>query len=108
LPRNSGNPPEEGGAFVSVAEAQRRFLTGQMSRKWWYRMAHSGQIVHHRVGDTILFRSEDIERFIARSRRAEEFKPVEAQPAMPLPPAPEPSQRKRRGEDGFFRIFPKR
>ena len=57
LPRNGGKTPEGGGGFVSVAVAQRRFVNGRMSRKWWYRMAQTEQIVHHRVGDTILFRT---------------------------------------------------
>ena len=58
-------------AFVTVTEAQRRYLAGERSKRWWYRMAETGKIAHHRVGDSILFRTEDIEKFIAESRKGE-------------------------------------
>lgn len=43
----------EENAFVTVAEAQHRFLSGERSIRWWYRMAKIGKIVHHRVGESI-------------------------------------------------------
>jgi hypothetical protein len=46
-------------AFVTVAEAQLRYLCGERSKRWWYRMAETGKIAYHRVGDSILFRTDD-------------------------------------------------
>lgn len=98
--------------YVSVAEAQRRFLAGEMSRRWWYRMAKIGKIAHHRVGDSILFRTDDIEKFIADSRKAEPLKtpPTEMAPTMPVvvpPPVKHPPRRKSEDEDVGFQFFPR-
>lgn len=102
---------EEPEDFVTVAEAQRRFLDGKMSRKWWYRMAQTGQIAHHRVGETILFRTEDIEKFIAESRRTEVAETVGAEPASapPIPSSPRSAARKKPNEPvGGYKFFPRR
>jgi len=69
--------------FVTVAEAQRRYLSGEKSRRWWYQMAKIGRIGHHRVGDSILFRTADIEKFIAESRKVEA--PKRSGPNRPRP-----------------------
>jgi len=63
-----GRPHEE--CYVTVAEAHRRYLSGKMSSRWWYRMVQSGRIAHQRIGGAILLRTDDIERFIAESRQA--------------------------------------
>lgn len=70
-------------------------------------MAQTGQIAHHRVGETILFRTEDIEKFIAGSRRVEKVEEAVAEPGVP-PPAAGRRPSKKTWEDGFFRIFPKK
>ena len=48
-----------------MAEAQRRYLARERSKRWWYRLAETGRIAHHRVGDSIFFRPDDIEKFRA-------------------------------------------
>lgn len=40
--RSSVTPAEP--EYISVAEAQRRYLNGEMSRKWWYRIVRDGNI----------------------------------------------------------------
>jgi len=102
---------EEEPEYLSVAEAQRRYLNGEMSRKWWYRIVQTGKIAHHRVGGSVLLRTDDIEEFIARSRQ--EKKPDDVGPA---PVAPEPvtiptevqPRKKQQADPSFFRIFPRR
>jgi hypothetical protein len=109
--RSKAKDAEGQDAFLTVAEAQRRFLSGKMSCRWWYRMATTGQIVHHRVGDKILFQIEDIEKFIAESRRAEEVEDaeVEAPVPLPVPTAPKSSTRKKPGDPvGGFQFFPRK
>lgn len=95
--------------FVTVAEAQRRYLSGERSRRWWYRMASTGQIAHHRVGDSILFRTADIEKFIADSRRAEPADtPPDPAPLIPVQPAPKRRPGEQPDENGVgFRFFPR-
>lgn len=103
-------PIENQSAFVTVAEAQRRYLAGEKSRRWWYRMAKIGKIAHHRVGDSILFRTADIEKFIAESRKTEhaEASRTEAAPAIPVVPQPVKRQARRKpGEEVGFRFFPR-
>ena len=94
-------------AFVTVGEAQRRFLGGKKSLRWWYRRIELNMIAHHRVGESILLRTDDIEKFIADSRTGES--PPE--PAPPIPVGPSTVNRKRRSEpgeiDGRFRFFPR-
>lgn len=63
-----GRPHEK--CYVTVAEAQGRYLLGEMSSRWWYRMVQSGRIAHQRIGGAILLRTGDIEQFIAESRQA--------------------------------------
>jgi hypothetical protein len=100
---------EDQESFVTVAEAQRRFLDGKMSRKWWYRLAQTGQIAHYRVGDKILFRTEDIEQFVAESRRAEHVDGAGAEPAPFLPNPPQRPATKRPGDPvGGFKFFPRK
>jgi hypothetical protein len=101
---------EDSNGFVTVAEAQRRYFGGEMSRRWWYRMAKIGRIAHHRVGDSILFRTDDIEKFIAESRKAEhaEAPRTEAAPAIPVAPQPVKRQARRKpGEEVGFKFFPR-
>jgi hypothetical protein len=96
--------------FVTVAEAQRRYLAGERSKRWWYRMAKIGRIAHHRVGDSVLFRTDDIEKFIAESRKAEhaEAPRTEAAPAIPVAPQPVKRQARRKpGEEVGFKFFPR-
>lgn len=91
--------------FVSVTEAQRRYLAGERSKRWWYRMAETGKIAHHRVGDSILFRTEDIEKFIAESRKVEH---AEAPKPSAIPVVPPPLKRQPRtkpGDEAGFRFF---
>lgn len=98
--------------FVTVAEAQRRYLGGTRSRRWWYRLVETGRIPHHRVGDSILLKTEDIDHFIAESRKVDDNRPVaEASEApSPVPPAPPVNPRPRhqpKGERSPFHFFPR-
>jgi len=101
----------EENAFVTVAEAQRRFLSGERSIRWWYRMAKIGKIAHHRVGESILFRTDDIERFITDSRKIEDGnEPPEMPESNPvsIPAAPARRSRKKSGENKVgFKFFPR-
>ena len=97
-------------AFVTVTEAQRRYLAGEMSKRWWYRMAETGRITHHRVGDSILFRTDDIEKFIADSRNGEQAEWPKPEPASTIPVVPPPVKRRPRtkpGDEVGFRFFPR-
>lgn len=95
--------------YISVAEAQRRYLNGEMSRKWWYRIVQAGKIAHHRVGDSILLRTDDIEAFIAASRQ--ERKPDDVGPvpvkSEPVITAQVHPRKKPQAEPSFFRFFPR-
>lgn len=101
----------EENCFVTVAEAQRRYLAGERSKRWWYRMAETGRIAHHRVGDSILLRTDDIEKFIAESRKtehAEAPRTTQAAPALPVVPQPVKRQARRKpGEEAGFKFFPR-
>jgi len=101
--------------YVTVAEAQRRFLAGMRSRRWWYRLVETGKIAHHRVGDSILIRTKDIEDFIAKSRKEDRPDERHIEPAsppaipMPFPPPVQPQPRSKPKEDpSRFRFFPRR
>lgn len=97
-------------AFVTVTEAQRRYLAGERSKRWWYRMAETGKIARHRVGDSILFRTEDIEKFIAESRKGEhaESPKAESASAIPVvPPSVKSRPRTKPGDEVGFRFFPR-
>lgn len=100
--------------FVTVAQAQRRYLAGMRSRRWWYRMVETGKIAHHRVGDSIMFRTQDIEEFIAKSRKEQpEQGSIDPAPLPPLPipiPTPVQSRPRNKPEDdpSRFRFFPRR
>lgn len=113
VPSNSTVPhakaANDANGFVTVAEAQRRYLAGERSRRWWYRMAQMGKLAHHRVGDSILFRTDDIEKFIAESRKAEHAKAPRPEPAIPVVPPPVKRQPRRKpGEEMGFQFFPRR
>jgi hypothetical protein len=103
-------PPD----YITVAEAQRRFLAGARSLRWWYRMAQTGRIAHHRVGDSVLFRTEDILAFIEKSRRKEQPDEAKSESAPPTPPTPVPTlapprTRRNQAEDpSRFQFFPRR
>lgn len=105
------NTAGEENAFVTVAEAQHRFLSGERSIRWWYRMAKIGKIVHHRVGESILFRTDDIERFITDSRKVEDENEPPEMPAskpVPVPAMPAQRSRKKSGENEVgFKFFPR-
>ena len=95
--------------FVTVAEAQRRYLSGEKSRRWWYQMAKAGKITHHRVGDSILFRTADIEKFIAESRKAEHAEALRPEPAPAMPVVPPPVKRlplRKKGRSVFRPLEP--
>lgn len=96
--------------FVTVAEAQRRYLGGERSRRWWYRLVETGRIAHHRIGDSIFFRTEDIEKLIAESRKAEHTEAPMPEPAPAIPVVPPPVKRQTRrkpGEEYGFQFFPR-
>ncbi|MSQ96903.1 MAG: DNA-binding protein [Gemmataceae bacterium] len=109
-----GDRTEEEPDFVTVAETQRRFLAGTRSRRWWYRLIETGRIAHHRIGDSILLRTKDIEDFIAKSRQElpEEREIEPAQPPaipLPVPPPVKPRPRSKPEEDPLrFQFFPRR
>lgn len=107
LPTNSTGDGTAPSAFVTVAEPQRRYLAGKRSLRWWYRRIELNMIAHHRIGDSLLLRIGDIEKFIAESRMGES--PPEPAPAIPV--GPSAVNRKRRSEpgknDGRFRFFPR-
>lgn len=97
--------------YISVSEAQRRYLNGEMSRKWWYRIVQAGKIAHHRVGDSILLRTDDIESFIAASRQEKKPEELEAAPVVSEPvviPTQVQPGKKQQVDPSFFRIFPRR
>lgn len=97
--------------YISVAETQRRYLNGEMSRKWWYRIVRAGKIAHHRVGDSILLRTDDIEAFIAESRQERKPDDLEPAPITPEPvvvPVQVQPRKKPQVDPSFFRIFPRR
>lgn len=101
---------EDPNGFVTVAEAQRRYLGGERSKRWWYRMFETGRIAHHRVGDSILLRTDEIEKFIAVSRKAEHAgaPKTEAAPAIPVVPQPVKRQAQwKPGEEVGFKFFPR-
>lgn len=81
---------EHENAFVTVTEAQHRNLAGERSKRWWYRMAETGRIAHHRVGDSILFRTDDIEKFITESRKGEHTESPKPESASAIPVVPPP------------------
>ncbi|MFO0847976.1 MAG: helix-turn-helix domain-containing protein [Gemmataceae bacterium] len=94
--------------YISVAEAQRRYLNGGMSRKWWYRIASAGKIAHHKVGDSILLRTDAIEALIAASRQERKPDDVKPSPVTPEPavvPTPIQPRKKVTVEPSFFRLF---
>ena len=96
--------------FVTVAEAQRRYLGGERSRRWWYRLVETGRIAHHRIGDSIFFRTEDIEKLIGESRKAERAEAPRPEPAPAIPVVPQPVKRQARrkpGEEYGFQFFPR-
>lgn len=111
LPVEQSNGEPE---FVTVAQAQRRFLAGMRSRRWWYRMVETGKIAHHRVGDSIMFRTKDIEEFISKSRKEQpEQGNSDPAPLHPIPtPIPTPLQTRPRNkpeeDPSRFRFFPRR
>lgn len=97
--------------YVSVAEAQRRYLGGKMSLRWWYRRVELQQIAHHRVGESILLHTEDIERFIVESRKDKDDAQDEiVAPVVPpsLPPVKSNPRRKAEEDPSRFRFFPRR
>jgi len=112
VPEFGASVPSTEPEYISVAEAQRRYLNGEMSRKWWYRIVQAGKIAHHRVGDSILLRTDDIEAFIAESRKDRQPDEVRPAPVMPEPvvvPPPQAHPRKKdQADPSFFRIFPRR
>ncbi|MGE0609469.1 MAG: hypothetical protein AB7O62_20425 [Pirellulales bacterium] len=107
LPTNSISADTDQSAFVTVAEAQRRYLAGKRSLRWWYRRIELNMIAHHRVGDSLLLRIGDIEKFIAESRTGE----APNEPAPPRPVVPPSVKRKcctkPQENDERFRFFPR-
>lgn len=110
---SSGSSSEAPPEYVSVADAQRRYLGGTKSVRWWYRRVELLQIAHHRVGESIVLRTEDIERFIAESRKEQQAAqcddvPSEA-PLLPVVPTAKNQPRRKPEEDpSRFRFFPRR
>ena len=109
-PEKTAPNSEDSPAFVTVGEAQRQFLGGKKSLRWWYRRIETRVIAHHRVGDSLLLRTDDIEKFITESRTGEEPESPQ-EPAPPIPAVQQSVKRKRRTEpgesDGRFRFFPR-
>ena len=110
LPDNAVPKCDGKSAYVTVGEAQRRFLAGNRSLRWWYRRIELNMIAHHRVGDSLLLCTNDIEKFIADSRMGEEPEAT-PEPAPPIPFGPpfvKRGVRSKPGEnDGRFRFFPR-
>lgn len=98
--------------YLTVAEAQRRYLAGAKSPRWWYRMVETGRIAHHRVGGSTFLRPADILKFIENSRTEDRHDDPASDPPSPAPPVPAPSPprpRRNRGEDhSRFQFFPRR
>lgn len=98
--------------YLTVAEAQRRYLAGAKSPRWWYRMVETGRIAYHRVGGSILLRPADILEFIKNSRTEDRHDESAGEPLPPSPPVPAPSPaRTRRNQDednSRFQFFPRR
>lgn len=88
---------------IRVSEAKKRYLSGAMSTRWWYRQIEEGKLPHVRAGASVLLRVVDVEAFIAEMFR-ERAAPVETLELTPTPPSAPitPAKRSRRGGLRFF------
>jgi hypothetical protein len=75
----------EGGDFLRVSVAKRRYLGGAMSLRWWYRQIEEGRLPHFRAGGAVLLRPADVEAFIAEMFR-DKATPKPEEPAAPAHP----------------------
>jgi excisionase family DNA binding protein len=69
--------------WLTVAEAQARFLGGKLSLRTWYRAAANGTLPCVKVGGTILFRAADLDEL-----ETTDFRPKQPEPEPPPPPKP--------------------
>jgi len=100
--------------FLTISEAQKRFLGGKRSMGWWYKKARSGKLVAHNAGGSILLKTTDIVHFIDTMQHEHEpeqlppqTRPEEVTASQPAPP-PKPSKRRGSGDQrSGFRFFGK-
>jgi hypothetical protein len=76
--------PESPQEFIRVSAAKKKYFSGAMSLRWWYRQIEDGKLPHFRAGGTVLLRPADIEALIATMFR--EQTKVKPEPVVPAPP----------------------
>lgn len=87
--------------FIRVPEAKKRYLSGTMSVRWWYRQIEGGRLPHFRAGSAVVLRVADVEAFVAELYR-EKAKPADDDSPPPVPVAVAPSRSSKRGGLRFF------
>ena len=92
--RGSGQRAAGNDDFIRVVDAQRRYLGGSMSRRWWYRQIELGRLPHLRAGGAVLLRPADIEAFIRECFREKAEPDTASEDSLPTPP-PASAQNKR-------------
>jgi len=87
--------------FIRVSDAKKRYLSGVMSLRWWYKQVEQGRLPHFRAGGTVLLRPADVEAFIGEMFRDRAVADVEPPAPPPMPP-PKPRSRSSRLGLRFF------
>lgn len=87
--------------LIHVSAAKRRYLSGTMSLRWWYRQIEDGRLPHYRMGKSVRLRVVDIEAFVAELYR-EKAKPADDGSPPPVPVAVASSRSSKRGGLRFF------
>lgn len=89
------------GEFIRVSEAQKRYFSGSMSLRWWYKQVKIGALPHFRAGGAVLLRPLDVEAFVVALFRATPIVVPEQQP-----PVASVVVRRSRPDRGGLRFFP--
>jgi hypothetical protein len=96
---NAPSAADAEGEFVTILDASKRFLGGQMSKEWWYKQATAGKLPSYKAGGAILLRLKDVSAFIAGLRHEDRGTPAcDPQPEQPAPLPTRP--RKKTGQQG--------
>jgi len=90
------NAPTE---HIRVSEAKKRFLSGTMSLRWWYRQIEDGRLPHLRAGAAVVLRVADVEAFVAELYREK------ATPEESGGPPPAPVAASKPSREGGLRFF---
>ena len=88
--------------FIRVSDAKKRYLSGAMSLRWWYKQIEEGRLPHFRAGSTVLLRPADVEAFIGEMFRD---RAAEVEPEPPAPPPPPPARPRSRSSRPGLRFF---